>query len=67
MSVNDTSRIVIDDSRVTLLNVVSLIDDHVGVLYDCNMLINMFKDMNKWPKWGGGMHNLILFLVYGKY
>ncbi len=39
MSVNDTSRIVIDDLRVTLQIVVSLTDNSRGVIYDCKMFI----------------------------
>jgi hypothetical protein len=39
MSVNDVSRIIIDDSRVLLLIVVSLTDDSKGTIYDCNMFI----------------------------
>ncbi len=39
MRVNNTSRIVIDDSRVVLKIVASLIDDSRGVIYDCNMFI----------------------------
>ncbi len=37
MSVNDASKIEIDDSRVTLKNVVSLTDDSRGTIYNCNM------------------------------
>jgi hypothetical protein len=37
MSVNDASRIVIDDSRVMLLIVGSLTDNFRGVIYDRNM------------------------------
>jgi hypothetical protein len=39
MNVNDASRIVIDDSRVTLQIVASLTDDSRGVFYDCDMFI----------------------------
>ncbi len=39
MSVNDTSRIVIDDSRVMLQIVASLTDNSRGIIYDCNMFI----------------------------
>jgi len=39
MSVNDASRIVIDDSRVMLQIVVSLTDDSSCVIYNCNMFI----------------------------
>ncbi len=39
MSVNDASRIIIDDSRVKLQIVASLIDDSRGVIYNCNMFI----------------------------
>ncbi len=41
MSVNDTSRIVIDDSRVTLQIVASLTDNSAGILYNSNMSIPM--------------------------
>ncbi len=39
MNVKDASRIVIDDSRVTLQIVASLTDDSRGVIYDCNMFM----------------------------
>jgi hypothetical protein len=39
MSAIDASRIVIDDSRVTVQNVASLIGDSIGVLYNHNVLI----------------------------
>jgi hypothetical protein len=39
MSENDASRIIIDDSRVMLQIVESLIDDSRGVIYNCNMFI----------------------------
>jgi hypothetical protein len=39
MSVNDASRIVIDDSRVALQIVASLKDVYRGVIYNCNMCI----------------------------
>ncbi len=39
MSVSDDYRIIIDDSRVMLLIVVSLTDNSRGVIYDCNMFI----------------------------
>ncbi len=39
MSVNDASRIVIDDYRVTLQIVASLTDDSTGLIYDRNMFI----------------------------
>ncbi len=39
MSVNDASRIVIDNSRVTLQIVSSLTDDSGGIIYCCNMFI----------------------------
>jgi hypothetical protein len=38
MSVNDASRIVIDDSRVMLQIVASLTDNSRGIIYDHNML-----------------------------
>ncbi len=37
MSVNDASRIVIDNSRVTLQIVPSLTDDSKGIIYNDNM------------------------------
>jgi hypothetical protein len=39
MSENDASRIIIDDSRVTLQIVASLTGDSQGIIYNCNMLI----------------------------
>ncbi len=39
MSINDASRIVIDHSWVTLLIVVPLTDDFIGVIYARNMFI----------------------------
>jgi hypothetical protein len=39
MSVNDTSRIIIDDSRVMLQIVASLTDDSRGVIYNHNMFL----------------------------
>jgi hypothetical protein len=39
MSESDVSRILIDDSRVTLQIVASLIDDSWGINYDRNMFI----------------------------
>ncbi len=39
MSVNDASMIIIDNSRVTLQIVASLIDDSRGIIYNCNMFI----------------------------
>ncbi len=39
MSVNDTSRIVIDDSRVMIQFVTSITDDSKGINYNCNMFI----------------------------
>ncbi len=39
MIVNDASRIVIRDSRVTLQIVASLSDDSRGIIYDRNMFI----------------------------
>ncbi len=39
MSVNDTSKIVINESRVTLQFVASLTDDSRGVNYHQNMFI----------------------------
>ncbi len=45
MSVNDASRIIIDDSRVMLQSLVSLADDSRGVIYDCNMFIVQAADL----------------------
>jgi hypothetical protein len=39
MSGNDASRIIIDDSQVTLQNVASLADNPRGVIYDCYFFI----------------------------
>jgi hypothetical protein len=39
MSVNDLSRIVIEDSGVTLQIVASLTDNSRGIVYNCNMFI----------------------------
>jgi hypothetical protein len=39
MSVNDASRIVIDNSRVTLQIVASLTDNSRGIIYDRNLFI----------------------------
>ncbi len=39
MGVNDASRIILDDFRVTLQIVVSLSDDSRGVIYNCKMFI----------------------------
>jgi hypothetical protein len=39
VSVADASRIIIDNSRVTLQIVVSLIDDSRFIIYDCNVFI----------------------------
>jgi hypothetical protein len=39
MSVNDASKIVTDESRVTLQFVASLTDDSIGVNYHQNMFI----------------------------
>jgi len=47
MSVNDASRIIIDDSRVALQIVVSLIDDTRGVIYDHNVFIVQTSDEEK--------------------
>ncbi len=43
MSLNDTSRIVIDNSRVMLQIVVSLTDNSKGVFYNRNMFIVQAK------------------------
>ncbi len=45
MSVNDTSRIIIDDSRVMLQIVASHIDDSRGISYDFNMFIVQATDV----------------------
>ncbi len=39
MSINDASRIVIDDSRVKLQTVASLTDHSKGVIFDHNLLL----------------------------
>ncbi len=39
MSINDTSRIIIDEPRVMLKIVVSLTDNSRGIIYDRNMFI----------------------------
>ncbi len=39
MSVNDASRIIIDDSRVMLQILASLNDDSTDIIYNCNMFI----------------------------
>jgi len=39
MSVNDTSKIIIDDSRAMLQIVASLTDDSRGIIYTRNMFI----------------------------
>ncbi len=45
MSVNDTFRIINDDSRVTLQKVTSFTDDSRGVIYDCNMFIYILQSL----------------------
>jgi hypothetical protein len=42
MSVNDASRIVIDDYNVTLQIVASLTDDYKGITYARNRLLSQF-------------------------
>ena len=39
MSLNDATRIIIDDSRVVLQIVASLTDNSTGIIYNCNMFI----------------------------
>ncbi len=39
MSVNDASRILMDNSMVMLQIMASLTDDSRGVIYNCNMFI----------------------------
>ncbi len=39
MSVNDAFKIALDDSRVMLQIVASLIDNSRGIIYDCNVFI----------------------------
>jgi len=39
MSVNDTPRIIIDNSRVMLQIMVSLTDNSRGIIYESNMFI----------------------------
>ncbi len=45
MSVNDASRIVIDNSRMMLQVVVSLADNSRGIIYDINMFIVQDTDV----------------------
>ncbi len=45
MSVNDASRIVIDNSRVMLQIVASLTDNSIGVIYNRNMFIVQATEM----------------------
>jgi hypothetical protein len=40
MSVNDASRIIIDNSRMVFQIVASLTDNSRGIIYNCNMLID---------------------------
>ena len=44
MSVNDASRIVIDDSRVTPQIIASLSDNSRGIIHDQNMFIVQASD-----------------------
>ncbi len=44
MSVNDASRIVIENYRVMLQIVASLADDFRGVIYNCNVFIAQTTD-----------------------
>ncbi len=44
MSVNDASRIVIDDFRVTLLIVASLTDDSRDIIYDHMFIVQATED-----------------------
>ncbi len=46
MSANDTSRIVIDDSRVTLQIVASLTGDSRGIIYDRNVFIELANSVS---------------------
>jgi hypothetical protein len=39
MSVNDASRVIIDNSRVMFQIVASLTDGSRGIIYNCNMFI----------------------------
>jgi hypothetical protein len=48
MSVNDTSRIVIDSSRVMLPIVATLTDDSRGVIYNRNMFIVQGTALSGW-------------------
>jgi len=50
MSVNDTSRIAIDNSTAMLQIVVSLTDDSRGIIYDRNMFIAQAQ-INPFPVW----------------
>jgi hypothetical protein len=47
MSVNDASRIVIDDSRVMLQIVASLTDNSRGIIYYCYMFIVQNTDYRR--------------------
>ncbi len=49
MSVNDTSRIMIENSSVMLQIVASLTDDSRGVIYDHHMLIGTGHILHKPP------------------
>ena len=67
MSINDTSRIVIDDPRVVIQIVASLIDDSRGVIYDCNMFIvqapwSLFLQ-GSLTKGGGGLSTFDLLVL----
>ncbi len=46
MSVNDTSRIIIDDSRVMLQIVASLTYDSRGIIYNHNLFIVQSSGVN---------------------
>jgi len=48
MSVNDASRIITEDKKVTLKIVASLTDDSRGVNYDCNMFIDQAIGSHKY-------------------
>ena len=48
MSINDASRIVINDSIVMLQIVASLTDDSKSVIYNCNMFIDQAIGSHKY-------------------
>ncbi len=59
MSVNDASRIIIDDSRVMLQIVVSTTDYSRGNIYNCNMFIAQANDKLLTAQFLGVIYNLV--------